>query len=81
MRLWRVRFRALRAADKCLLMKPNTFQHHREPASLRFDSVRNHRRMPFGFPPERAFSFIGIPIAICWFGTVNAWRPDNTRIV
>ena len=31
------------------------------PASLSSDGVRNHPGMPFGFPPERAFSFAGIP--------------------
>jgi len=35
----------------------------REPASLRSDGVRDHPGMPFGFPPEYAFSFAGIPIA------------------
>jgi hypothetical protein len=37
MRFWQVRFRALRAPDKFLLTKPNTFQHNRE---ARFDSER-----------------------------------------
>ena len=31
------------------------------PASLRFDGVRDHPGMPFGFPRERAFIFVGIP--------------------
>ena len=31
------------------------------PASLRSDGVRHHPGMPFGFPPEQAFSFAGIP--------------------
>jgi hypothetical protein len=31
------------------------------PASLRSDGVRVHPGMPFGFPPEYAFSFAGIP--------------------
>jgi hypothetical protein len=30
------------------------------PASLRSDGVRDHPGMPFGFPPELAFSFAGI---------------------
>src|ERR1051325_5619241 len=33
------------------------------PASLRSDGVRDHPGMPFVFPPERAFSFTGIPTA------------------
>jgi hypothetical protein len=32
------------------------------PASLRSDGVRVRPGMPFGFPPEYAFSFAGIPI-------------------
>jgi len=32
------------------------------PASLRSDGVRDHPGMPFGFLPEKAFSFAGIPI-------------------
>jgi hypothetical protein len=28
------------------------------------DSVRDHPGMPFGFPPEYAFSFAGIPIIV-----------------
>ena len=31
------------------------------PASLRSDGVRVHPGMPFGFPPESAFGFAGIP--------------------
>jgi hypothetical protein len=31
------------------------------PASLRSDGVRDHPGMPFGIPPELAFSFAGIP--------------------
>ena len=31
------------------------------PASLRSDGVRVHPGMPFGFPPEYAFGFAGIP--------------------
>ena len=30
-------------------------------ASIRSDGVLDHPGMPFGFPPERAFSFTGIP--------------------
>jgi hypothetical protein len=28
---------------------------------LRSDDIRDHPGIPFGFPPERAFSFAGIP--------------------
>jgi hypothetical protein len=52
MRFWRVRFRALRAPDKFLLTKPNTFQHNREAgvATLRWcsESFWNAVRLPSG---------------------------------
>jgi hypothetical protein len=31
------------------------------PASLRSDGVRDHPGMPFGFIPDLAFGFVGIP--------------------
>ena len=49
------------APDKFLLTKPNTSCTIEMPASLRSDGVRVHPGMPFGFPPEYAFSFAGIP--------------------
>ena len=49
------------APDRFLLTKPNTSCTIEMPASLRSDGVRDHPGMPFGFPPERAFSFTGIP--------------------
>src|SRR5581483_6996797 len=39
------------------------------PASLRSDGVRDHPGMPFGFLPEYAFSFVGIPSR----GRMAAW--------
>jgi hypothetical protein len=42
-------------------MKPNTSGTIELPASLRSDGVRDHPGMPFGFLPELAFSFAGIP--------------------
>ena len=43
------------------MTKPNTSCTIELPASLRSDGVRVHPGMPFGFPPEYAFSFAGIP--------------------
>jgi hypothetical protein len=47
--------------------RSNLFSHRdssrtiEKPASLRSDGVRDHPGMPFGFLPEQAFSFAGIP--------------------
>ncbi len=49
------------APDSFLLTKPNTSCTIELPASLRSDGVRDHPGMPFGFPPEQAFSFAGMP--------------------
>jgi hypothetical protein len=49
------------ALDRFLLTKPNTSLTIELPASLRSDGVRDHPGTPFGFPPEQAFSFTGIP--------------------
>jgi len=49
------------APDRFLLTKANTCCKIELPASLRSDGVRDHPGMPFGFPPEQAFSFTGIP--------------------
>jgi len=49
------------APDTFRLTKPNTFLQNLNAASLRSDGVRDHPGMPFGFPPELAFSFAGIP--------------------
>jgi hypothetical protein len=43
-------------------MKSNTSCTIEMPVSLRSDGVRVHPGMPFGFAPEYAFSFTGIPI-------------------
>ena len=49
-----------------------------KPASIRSDGVLDHPGMPFGFPPERAFSFTGIPkvqqllISRCRFDSYRA---------
>ena len=52
------------APDRFLLTKPNTSCTIEMPASLRSDGVRVHPGMPFGFLPECAFSFAGIPIKV-----------------
>src|SRR5436309_3221736 len=49
------------APDKFLLTKQTLSSTIEKPASLRSDGVRDHPGMPFGFPPEQAFSFAGIP--------------------
>jgi hypothetical protein len=49
------------APDRFLLTKPNTSSTIKVPASLRSDGVRVHPGMPFGFVPESAFGFAGIP--------------------
>ncbi|MBZ5634873.1 MAG: hypothetical protein LAO55_17260, partial [Acidobacteriia bacterium] len=49
------------ASDKFLLTKPNTSCTIEVPASLRSDGVRDHPGMPFGFIPDSAFGFAGIP--------------------
>jgi hypothetical protein len=48
------------APDRFSLTKPNTSGTIELPASLRSDGVRDHPGMPFGFPSECAFSFVGI---------------------
>ena len=48
-------------SGRFLLTKPNTSCTIEMPASLRSDGVRVHPGMLFGFPPEYAFSFAGIP--------------------
>jgi hypothetical protein len=49
------------APDRFLLTKPNTSCTIELPASLRSDGVRDHPGMPFGFIPDSAFGFAGIP--------------------
>ena len=49
------------ALDRFCLTKPNTSCKIEMPASLRSEGVRVHPGMPFGFPPEPAFGFAGIP--------------------
>jgi hypothetical protein len=49
------------APDTFLLTNLNTSCTIELPASLRSDGVRDHPGMAFGFPPEQAFSFAGIP--------------------
>src|SRR5712692_8637925 len=49
------------APDRFLLTKPNTSCTIELPASLRSDGVRDHPGMPFGFIPDFAFDFAGIP--------------------
>src|SRR5712671_7885536 len=49
------------ASDRFLLTKPNTSCTIEMPASLRSDGVRDHPGMPFGFIPDSAFGFAGIP--------------------
>jgi|HubBroStandDraft_6_1064221.scaffolds.fasta_scaffold106334_4 hypothetical protein len=49
------------APDSLFLTKPNTSCTIEVPASLRSDGVRVHPGIVFGFPPELAFSFAGIP--------------------
>jgi len=51
----------------------------------RYDGVRDHPGMPFGFPPELAFSFVGIPRGRKIFSrhTANAAlgeRPNGTHL-
>ena len=43
------------------MTKPNTSCTIEVPASLRSDGVRDHPGMPFGFIPDLAFGFAGIP--------------------
>jgi hypothetical protein len=43
------------------LTKPNTSCTIEMPASLRSDGVRDHPGMAFGFIPDSAFGFAGIP--------------------
>src|SRR5580698_4000467 len=52
------------ASDRFLLTRPNTSGTIEVPASLRFDGVRDHPGMSFGFIPDLAFSFAGIPKAL-----------------
>src|ERR1700690_4255321 len=49
------------APDRFLLTKPNTSCTIEVPASLRSDGVQVHPGMPFGFIPDSAFGFAGIP--------------------
>ena len=53
------------ASDRFLLTKPNTSCTIEMPASLRSDGVRDHPGMPFGFIPDLAFGFAGIPNPLC----------------
>jgi hypothetical protein len=42
------------------------------PASLRSDGVRDHPETPFGFRPEFAFAFAGIPKLM---KKKHSWKP------
>jgi hypothetical protein len=49
------------APDLFRLTIPNTYSTISTPASLRSDCCSPSSGMPFGFPPELAFTFTGIP--------------------
>ena len=59
------------------MTKPNTSCTIELLASLRSDGVRDHPGMPFGFIPDSAFGFAGIPSAeqtsLRWPKPIRSW--------